>query len=125
MKIDVVYEKADILKLVVEDLRRKGLKVRQGFTPTVKSPIEVKLTVETEDESSQAAPVPAPASPPEKPKAQTASTPEPAEEPDAPVVDMNDVLKQSTELVMTQPGKFERKPRRPLGPNEFAEFPEE
>lgn len=116
MKIEIVYEKADILKLVVEDLLRKGIKVKVGHTPLVKAPLEVKLSVDTEDV------VAAPAPPPKAAR----KAPRPAEDAEevvdepAPEPDMADVLNRSQNLTTTQPGKF---PTRQLGPNESYDFP--
>lgn len=124
MKIDIVYEKSDILKLVVEDLRRKGIKVKEGTTPAVKAPLEVKLSIEADDDE-----VPAPAPAAAKPAAAKPTTPPPSDgtkPPETPEnTDMGDVLNQSNSLVMTSPGKFERRPARALGPQESYEYPKE
>lgn len=122
MKINVIYEKADILRLVVADLRRKGIKVKTGTDPVYKGALEVRLAVDAEEEEAVAAstePLAGDTSPPTTPKvvpASGAETDEPA--------DMSGVLNQSNRLVMTSPGKFvESKSKRILGQNESEEYP--
>lgn len=119
MKIDVVYEKQDLLKLVVEDLRRKGIKVKPGTSPTVKAPLEIKLAIEAEDDEVAAAPPTTEAKPPPE-KAPNGGPPPKNDD-----GDMSEVLKRSDDVIMTSPGKFERRPPRPLGPNESLDYPEE
>ena len=110
MKIDVVYEKADILRLITLDLRNKGIKVKPGATPAYKGALEVKLSVEAEEDA-----VPSPSTLTEA-VLPSLKEPAPAE------VDMGDVLKTSRNLAKN-PGKFEPGPRRNLGPNESYEYP--
>ena len=107
MKIDVVYEKADILRLITLDLRNKGIKVKPGATPAYKGALEVKLSVEAEEDS---------VTPPSPPVLPSSKETAPAE------VDMGDVLNSSRNLAK-QPGKFEPGPKRNLGPNESYEYP--
>lgn len=112
MKIDVVYEKGDILRLIVDDLKRKGIKIRANATPIYKGALAVKLSVDAED-TDDVGDVPIPTV--EEPQKQVTAEP----------VNMSDVLNQSENLVMTKPGKFERRPERVLGPSESYEFPKE
>lgn len=45
MKHDITYEKADILRLVANDLKSKGLAVEDGTSITYKGALKVKLSV--------------------------------------------------------------------------------
>lgn len=120
MKIDVTYEKADILQLVLDDLRRKGLQVAQGKTPAYKGPLEVKLSVDVEDVE------PAVAEP--KAVVKTAEEPTPPrkdeERPPEGPTNMGDVLGASESLMTRADGPFSKyQGKRPLGPNESEEWP--
>lgn len=115
MKIDVVYEKQDILRLVVEDLKKRGISVKEGHVPAYKGALEIKLAVDAED--SVAAPQEEAPPPPKKGKAKAAE----AEE----EVDMTAIMRQSKNLVMNARGKFENATPRPLGTNESYDYPGE
>lgn len=45
MKHDITYEKADILRLVANELKAKGLAVEDGTSITYKGALKVKLSV--------------------------------------------------------------------------------
>lgn len=115
MKIDVTYEKKDILRLIEKDLQAEGIRVKEGTSLVYKGALEVKLSVETEDTGR---PAPSPTLPTEGKKvAVTKETPGPRVEPDDDG-DMSSVLAASNRLVKTPDGKV-----RSLGPNETTEFP--
>lgn len=108
MKIDVTYEKVDILDLVTKSLQARGLRLKPGTTLAYKGALEIKLTVEVEDDITTPTSIPAPAVP------VMARSPAPASEP-AEQVSLDDVLASSRHLAKTTEGKFER----PLADNKF------
>jgi hypothetical protein len=121
VRINVEYEKADMLRLVVDDLRRKGIKAKPGCVPEYKGALSVRLEIDVTDdeaavpsqsvESIDAAPV-APLEKTEKKK-------------DNAPVDMTGIMAESRNLVMTQPGKFEPKPKRKLANSALSQESEE
>lgn len=112
MKISVTFEKKDILRLVEKELKAQGLKVKKDTVLEYKGALEVKLSVETEDDG------PLSMKPPAEGGAQPSVTPEttPPVQDDDP--DMSSVLRASTQLVEVGPGL-----KRTLKPNESTEFP--
>lgn len=116
MKIDVTYEKKDILRLIEKDLLAEGIRVKEGTALVYKGALEVKLSVETEDTGR---PLSQPASPAtsEKKAGVPTETPGPRIEP-ADDGDMSSVLAASNRLVKAPDGRV-----RSLGPNETLEFP--
>lgn len=116
MKIAITYEKKDILRLIEQDLKEQGIKIKQGTSLEYKGALEVKLSVETEESAApkEARPV-APGDPPKPPV--TKETPGPVVDDDT---DMSSVLDASNRLVRNSDGKV-----RALGPNESLEFPKD
>jgi len=117
MKISVTFEKKDILRLVEKDLKAQGLKLKNGTSLEYKGALEVKLSVETEDDALVAA----------HPTTTTTTAPKPtvtAETTPAVTVDepdMSSVLAASNRLVKNDAtGKV-----RALGPNESLDFPKD
>jgi hypothetical protein len=112
MKIAVTFEKADILRLVEKELKAQGLKIKKGTSLEYKGALEVKLSVETEDETPLVAkpPVEGGTTPSVTPEI---TTPAPDDDPD-----MSSVLRASSQLVEAGPGL-----KRTLKPNESTEFP--
>lgn len=110
MKIDVTYEKKDILRLLEKDLLDKGIRVKEGTALVYKGALEVRLAVETDD----AAPPPPPRSVavPDS-TVDVVVVDEPADD-----GDMSSILVASGRLVRAPGGKV-----RPLGLNESIEFP--
>lgn len=116
MKIDVTYEKKDILRLIEKDLLAEGIRVKEGTTLVYKGALEVKFSVETEDTGHPLSPpVTTPAG--EKKAVVPKETPGPRIEP-ADDGDMSTVLAASKRLVQSPDGRV-----RSLGPNETLEFP--
>lgn len=130
MKIDVTYEKDDILRLVCADLERRDIKVKAGTVPEYKGALHVKLSIEA-DEVNEATP-----------RAQAAASlpvrenQDAGEDPPIPVVnpedtiDMEAVLNQSRRVSATTKPTFKTAPnndelKRTLGKNESLEFPRE
>ena len=115
MKIDITYEKADILRLVTEDLQKKGIKAKAGAPIEYKGALSVKLSVDS-DEEVEALP------------SETVSTSASAviKNPPSPEPSMDDILRASNRAAQTPPtfgGK--EPPERVLADNESYEFPEE
>ena len=128
MKIDVVYEKADILRLVTADLRRKGIKVKPGTMPAYKGALEIKLSVDADDDEVEAPTVEAPPTEAVEtaPAPPNGGPPPPRKAPESEPTDMTDVLRQSRNMNQKDgPFAVERVMKRPLGPNEYEDFPEE
>lgn len=126
MKILVEYEKADMLRLVTDDLRRKGIKVKPGAMPEYKGALSVKLFIDAEEEEVAAVPEHPAESPQNGHGESEAPKPEaPPPRVDTTPVDMTDVLNASNRLVMTQPGKFEPKPKRKLEQSDRMQESEE
>jgi len=50
MKIDVTYEKKDILRLVQKDMEAQGIRAKAGIPLEYKGALQVKFSVETEDD---------------------------------------------------------------------------
>lgn len=122
MKIDVTYEKSDILRLVLEDLKRRQIKVKEGFKPEYKGALSVKLSIEADDED-------APESV-ERPAAEATSRGDGEAPPQEPEVDMDTVLQQSRRVASTTKPSFRTAEngeplKRQLGPNESLDFPRE
>ena len=109
MKISVTYEKKDILRLVENDLKAQGIKVKNGTALEYKGALEIKLSVETEDDA--LVPKTAPVAP------VTMETTPTIEDDDQ---DMSSILGASRRLVKNETGLT-----RPLGPNESLEFPKD
>lgn len=109
MKIDITYEKKDILRLVRDDLQRRSIRVQEGTTPDYKGALQVKLSVDVEDTA------PAEEAAPTKKKK---AAPRNEDEVDD-GGDITDVIAQSGKLKETTEPKFQRT----LGPNESTEFP--
>ncbi len=124
MKITVTYEKKDILRLLQKDMRAQGIRVRQGTTLVYKGALQVTIQVDTEDEAPEEVPSPDP-SVDQSAEKTPEQLPTAAEE----AVKMGSVLGASKQLVMTQPGKFESRPPRPLEISdrmqESSDFPED
>ncbi len=116
MKIDVTYEKKDILRLIEKDLQAEGIRVKEGTALVYKGALEVKLSVETED-TGRPLPQPTTAVTGEKKSIVPAETPGPRIEP-VDDGDMSSVLAASNRLVKAPDGRV-----RSLGPNETLEFP--
>ena len=117
MKIDITYEKADILRLVTDDLVRKGIQPKSGAPIEYKGALSIKLSVDAEAEA------PAPEAPVPFVKRETIMDP-----PTAPVPEssMDEVLSASKQAERTPPTfKNPNPPPRMLGKNESYEFPEE
>jgi hypothetical protein len=113
MKIDVTYEKKDILRLIEKDLLAEGIRVKEGTALVYKGALEVKLSVETED-TGRPLPQPAPSASKAVVPAETLGPRiEPADD-----GDMSSVLAASNRLVKAPDGRV-----RSLGPNETLEFP--
>lgn len=120
MKIDVTYEKADIIRLVKDDLERKGLHLKSGAQPEYKGALVVKMSIEAEDEDE-----------PSPPRA--AKPPEENDAPPPPPVDDGDmeaVLRQSQQVAASTKPTFklaenDQPSKRPLGANESLDFPRE
>ena len=112
MKISIVYEKVDILRLIEKDLREQGVRVKQGTSLAYKGALEVRLSVETVETE---------ASPPIASSPKLTSPTEPITAPafNGDDADMSSVLKASKRLVRNSDGKV-----RPLGTRETLEFPE-
>jgi hypothetical protein len=123
--IDVTYEKADILKLVDEDLRKRRLRAKPGSHLEYKGALQVKLSIDVEEMEEAALPPP--------PVASRPSTPSPLpeevegdEEPSEGPMDMGAILSMSSSLAKKE-GKFDLKkgPPRQLGPDETYEYPKD
>jgi len=117
MKIDITYEKADILRLVTDDLVRKGIQPKSGAPVEYKGALSVKLSVDTDPlETAEAAP---PAAAVTFPQSQVSQAP-------VPEPSMDEVLSASKQAERTPPTfKNPNPPPRMLGKNESYEFPEE
>lgn len=107
MKITVTYEKKDILRLVQQDMCAQGIKVKPGTPLKYKGALQVTFAVDTEDDAPE---LPSAEAPPSVEPMETSKGDTPAKEAAA----MGSVLGASRQLVMTQPGKFEQRPERPL-----------
>lgn len=123
MKINVTYEKDDIIRLVKEDLERRGLRLKPGAQPEYKGALQVKLSIEAMDED--VPPPPPPLAPP-SPKASEGDEPAPAEEDG----DMEAVLRSSQHVAATTRPTFklaenDQPLKRSLGVNESLDFPRE
>lgn len=122
MKIDVTYEKADIIRLVKEDLERRGLHLKPGAQPEYKGALVVKMSIEAVDDE-----VPPPAPPP------TALKPSAGEDSPPPVeddVDMEAVIRKSQQVAATTKPTFklaenDQPLKRSLGRDESLDFPRE
>jgi hypothetical protein len=113
MKIDITYEKADILRLVTDDLVRKGIQPKSGAPIEYKGALSIKLSVDAEAEAE------APAIAVTPPQSQAPQDP-------APEPSMDEVLSASKQAERTPPTfKNPNPPPRMLGKNESYEFPEE
>ena len=119
MKIDITYEKADILRLVTDDLVRKGIQPKTGAPIEYKGALSIKLSVDADpvepvELSTATAPVAAETT---APPVATLPAPEPS---------MDEVLSASKNAERTPPTfKNPNPPPRMLGKNESYEFPEE
>jgi hypothetical protein len=117
MKIDVTYEKKDILRLVQKDMEVQGIHVKIGTSLEYKGALQVKFSVETEDDAFTPK---SSVSVSEAPVISKAAEVEPGLE------DMSSVFNMSQLLSTSHPGKFETK-TRPLANNELMqesyEFP--
>jgi len=120
MKIDVTYEKADILRLVLEDLKKRQIKIKAGSMPEYKGALHVKLSIEAEDDEVASTPTTRSAAEAASRGDGEAPPREPRQEADD-AVDMGDVLQQSQRVQATTKPSFQRQ----LGPNESLEFPRE
>ena len=117
MKIDITYEKADILRLVTDDLVRKGIQPKSGAPVEYKGALSIKLSVDAEAEAPV---VPESSGGPPQGRPAVATTP-PVPEPS-----MDEVLSASKQAERTPPTfKNPNPPPRMLGKNESYEFPEE
>jgi hypothetical protein len=108
VKIDVTYEKADILALVMKALQGRGLKLKPGTSLAYKGALEVKLSVEVVDDAED---VVSPSSTPATPRLAARSSLPPSDDTSddpPPVVDLADVLASSRNLEKTTEGKFTR-----------------
>lgn len=114
MKIDVTYEKADILRLVERELRAQGLRLKPGTSLAYKGALEVKLSAEVEDERLAEAKAPLV-------KRRPPHVVPDDDEPAAPEVDMDAVLAASQNVAKTIPGRFPR----PLINNEYMQETED
>jgi len=111
MKIDVTYEKADILRLVTEDLVRKGIQPKAGARIEYKGALSVKLSVDAEADNTEVASPPPVATPPSPP---------------IPEASMDEILAASRRAASTPPSfNAEGRPPRMLGKNESYEYPED
>lgn len=113
MKIVVTFEKKEILRLVEKELKAQGLKVKKDTVLEYKGALEVKLSVETEDDTPFTA----------KPVVPTEDGQSPVTPEINPTIseddqDMSGVLDASTKLVRSGTGL-----KRILKPNESTEFP--
>lgn len=117
MKIKVTYEKADILRLVNQDIKTQGIRVKAGSSLEYKGPLQVRFEVETDED---VAAVAEPAVPDVK-----TGPPAPRKAPDKEeetVVDMSGVLAASQHLSRTtKPIYADRK----LLDGESTEYPKE
>jgi hypothetical protein len=115
MKIDITYEKADILRLVTDDLVRKGIQPKSGAPIEYKGALSIKLSVDADPvEPAAASALPT--------ESVTPATPAPP----APEPSMDEVLSASRQAERTPPTfKNPNPPTRMLGKNESYEFPEE
>lgn len=144
MIIDVTYEKPDVLKLVEADLRKRGLRLREGTSLEYKGALQVKLSIEVEEGEDEEPAAPSqperPALPPRAeasggkiPGEESTAEQEEAEEPEPPAareMDLSSILVASQGLGKTEGkfGKFALKkdtPPRQLGPGESLEYPKE
>jgi hypothetical protein len=123
VKVDVIYEKADILELVKRDLRDQRVPIKEDSPVAYKGALQIRLTIDLGEQM-----------PPDatSPRAvETAAEVRPARTvPSADgdgAVDMNDVLAESRHLEATSVPRFElaNRPARPLAPNESYEYPKE
>lgn len=112
MKIAVTFEKKDILRLVEKELTAQGLKIKKDTILEYKGALEVKLSIETEDEVPLVAKLPVEGGATPSVTAEI-TPPSQAEDPD-----MSSVLRASSQLVEAGPGR-----KRTLKPNETTEFP--
>ena len=117
MKVDITYEKKDVLRLVQKDMEAQGIRVKAGTALEYKGALQVRFSVETEDDT--------PAKMPE-----TKATPaEPVLTATEEEASMAGLLGKNRQLVMTSPGKFEQRPPRALVRNEMmqesVDFPDD
>jgi hypothetical protein len=115
MKIAVTFEKKDILRLIEKELKAQGLKVKKDTVLEYKGALEVKLSVETEDDTPFVAKPAMPVSGEQSSVPQETGPTVAGEDDDH---DMSGVLDASTRLVKHGTGL-----KRTLKPNETTEFP--
>lgn len=137
MKIDITYEKADMLRLVAEDLKKRGIQPKAGAPIEYKGAMQVKLTIDVEEgeaPEAQAAPVPRVRKKEDRKPVATeefSSESEQLEEVTPASIaggDLNDIMAASQRLVETRPGMYAVRPGGParqLGPDESLEYPGE
>jgi hypothetical protein len=129
VKITVTYEKKDILRLILQDTKAQGIRVKDGTTLAYKGALQVTVQVDTEDADAAETPTPPVTTVEEPTEATEPVEPAPPLTAAEEAVGMGGVLGASKSLVMTQPGKFESKGPRALTrtdlSQEYSEFPEE
>lgn len=124
MKVLITYEKPDVLRLILADMKAKGLKLKADTVLEYKGALQVRFHVETEGDGDEvlidAAEPPAPRV---APPAATKPTVVREEDDDAALAALRN---QSETLTRNKKGQFEIRPapgERVLGPNESYEYP--
>jgi len=118
VRVDLIYEKEDILRLIARDLKQRRIVPRADVPIEYKGALRVRLTVDTTDESEPQEASTGPEAAPAGAQLRAAG---------GDSVDMSAVLAESQRLAADGRPLYELAPKAPrmLAPNESYEYPED